>query len=531
MKKIILLLMCLMPVATLTAQAESVSWLDKVKDESVQWTENKQITTKGFYKIDIKKESSYQFVLGDPEKGLANLAITDDNGNHVAAFSTNKADGNAKETAMNIKLRKGTYYIHVYNDVVKAVFKQINDAFVDLEPNNIEEQALPFPFNTPVYGRNNGMPADTDYYTFTLQKPQMVTFTMEPWPFPNRGSYRIRLNWLIGLNNQSVTSSSVYLPVGTYTFTVETSNYNPNSSYTFRVDTAPVPKGLIESVTGTTNLKKGQTVNGIVSAEGYFSHPVDYYTIDHVNERPFTLLTTSTRPVEITVKKLDEEEQGFKISFSHNGRMKWSDTLEDGKYQIGITMNAQEKKDIPYTIYYDTARFFDVPSTYIYIKEIERLADLKIINGYEDGTFKPQQSILRKHVFAMISRSEGFTLEAIRPMKPFNDLSEKDGYYEIIKQFYEAGVIDGNGNSMNPEKNLTRSQLAKILVNTYDLEMKGAERIFNDVSPANESYPYIQILASHGITTGSNGSFMPSQPVTRQHFALFLSRTMDALKE
>lgn len=524
-----------MPVATLTAHAESATLHDKIKTEAVQWAENKPITTEGYYIIDVKKEASYEFVLDDPVKSLANLAITDEKGNHVAHFNTRKADSNAKETSMKIKLRKGTYYIHVYNDVVKAIFKQINDATLDLEPNNTRQQALPVPFNKPVYGRNNGMTADTDYYTFTLQKPQMVTFTMDPWLFPRRESYTIRLDWLIGLNNQSVTASSVYLPAGTYTFMVETSDFTySNSPYAFRVDTAPVPKGLLESVTGTTNLQKGQTVNGIVSAEGYFSHRVDYYIIDHLNERPLTLLTTSTRTIEITVKKWDEKEQGFEypgISFSHNGRMKWSEALEDGKYQIGITMNAKEQKDIPYTIFYDTARFIDVPSTYVYIKEIERLADLKIINGYEDGTFKPQQPILRKHVFAMISRSEGFSLEAIRPMKPFNDLSKNDGYYEIIKQFYEAGVIDGNGNLMNPEKNLTRAQLAKILVNTFHLEMQGAERNFNDVSPLNESYRYIQILASHGITTGSNGSFMPSQPVTRQHFALFLSRTMDALKE
>ncbi len=74
--------------------------------------------------------------------------------------------------------------------------------------------------------------------------------------------------------------------------------------------------------------------------------------------------------------------------------------------------------------------------------------------------------------------------------------------------------------------NLTRAQLAKILVNTFHLKMNGQGKLFTDVKQTDSFYNYIQILASHGITTGENGKFMPNEAVTREHFSVFLQRTL-----
>jgi len=52
-------------------------------------------------------------------------------------------------------------------------------------------------------------------------------------------------------------------------------------------------------------------------------------------------------------------------------------------------------------------------------------------------------------------------------------------------------------------KTTKRSLLAKLLVNAFDLKMKGEVKGFKDVSPSDWSYKYIQILVSNGITKGS----------------------------
>ena len=50
-------------------------------------------------------------------------------------------------------------------------------------------------------------------------------------------------------------------------------------------------------------------------------------------------------------------------------------------------------------------KFKDVPDTHWAAKAIEELSDKGIIKGYEDGTFKPEQSVTRAEVAVMISRA------------------------------------------------------------------------------------------------------------------------------
>ena len=50
-------------------------------------------------------------------------------------------------------------------------------------------------------------------------------------------------------------------------------------------------------------------------------------------------------------------------------------------------------------------KFKDVPDTHWAAKAIDELSDKGIIKGYEDGTFKPEQSVTRAEVAVMISRA------------------------------------------------------------------------------------------------------------------------------
>jgi hypothetical protein len=103
--------------------------------------------------------------------------------------------------------------------------------------------------------------------------------------------------------------------------------------------------------------------------------------------------------------------------------------------------------------------------------------------------------------------------------------------YPEIQRFYEAGIIDGSGINMDQEMNLTRAQLAKILVNTFGLEMGENPVEFKDINPTSVLSKYIQILASNGISVGYNGNYMPNESITREHFSLFLLRTIEMTKK
>ena len=167
-----------------------------------------------------------------------------------------------------------------------------------------------------------------------------------------------------------------------------------------------------------------------------------------------------------------------------------------------------------------------------YKEEVSFLTSKEIINGYPDGSFKPNQTITRSQAIRMIIRD-------IDPVKKnvqdpgFTDVTtESTSYYEIARAV-ELGIISGktadNGTKFfDTSGTLTRGQLAKILTNTYQLKLLGTTKNYKDVSKSNGYYSSIQILTSNRITTGyENGYFKVNEPVSRVHFAVFMARTLD----
>ena len=170
--------------------------------------------------------------------------------------------------------------------------------------------------------------------------------------------------------------------------------------------------------------------------------------------------------------------------------------------------------------------FKDVPLSYAYATEIYFLRDRGVINGDTDGTFNPGNTLSREHAAVILSRA--FSLApAEEARKDFSDVPKTHRYYNEISAIANANIVGGySDGTFNPTGQLTRSQMAMILVKAYNLEGESAEK-FKDVSPQHGAYKQIHILAHHGITTGNEkGEFMPGKPVNRAQFSAFLYRSM-----
>lgn len=172
--------------------------------------------------------------------------------------------------------------------------------------------------------------------------------------------------------------------------------------------------------------------------------------------------------------------------------------------------------------------FSDVPSEFWAYKDINQLRDRQIILGYEDNTFKPHSSIRRDHVMVLLSKA--IELPAILEADDFVDVQVTYRYYLEIKKAQLAGLVTGDLGKFNPQQNLTRAQMAKVLVLAFGLKKKG-EHSFVDVSVNHWANDYISILYSNGITIGDNGKYSPESPVTRAHFAAFLVRSFEVQVE
>jgi len=170
------------------------------------------------------------------------------------------------------------------------------------------------------------------------------------------------------------------------------------------------------------------------------------------------------------------------------------------------------------------ANFTDVAKGSSYYSIINEMRDKGVINGYENGTFKPLQEVSRKHVAVLLARA--LQLEPIRPAKDFSDVPTTYPYYKEIQKMYRAGIVDGSEGKFNPDQPLSRIQMAKILDLAFKLDTKKTFK-FPDVSSDHWGNQHVQALYSNGITTGDNGLFKPNAPVTRQHYAVFLHRALN----
>ena len=174
------------------------------------------------------------------------------------------------------------------------------------------------------------------------------------------------------------------------------------------------------------------------------------------------------------------------------------------------------------------AGFSDVTK---YKEEINYLSSEGIINGYQDGTFKPAANLTRLQAVTMILREKDIT-DFTAPDPGFTDLKKGNHGYEIIAKAVQLGIISGKTNE-NGKKYfdagapLTRGQMSKILVEGYKLP-KTKDVQFKDVSIKNGFRDYISVLATKNITTGYlDGTFRPNNKISREHFAVFMARMLN----
>ncbi|MGE7914312.1 S-layer homology domain-containing protein [Lysinibacillus xylanilyticus] len=179
---------------------------------------------------------------------------------------------------------------------------------------------------------------------------------------------------------------------------------------------------------------------------------------------------------------------------------------------------------------------------------INALADAGIINGYADGTFKPNQTINRGQVVKLLGRwleTEGFEVPADWDTKQrFTDLpltAEKElvKYAALAK---DAGVFAGSNGNLNFTQTMQRQQMAVVLVRAineiYELDLvkeykaKGFKSQISDLDAAfsAEQREAITALEYAELTNAANlpgKAFNPANSITRGQFASFLYRTIN----
>jgi len=171
------------------------------------------------------------------------------------------------------------------------------------------------------------------------------------------------------------------------------------------------------------------------------------------------------------------------------------------------------------------ASFKDVSSSYIFYDEITYLTEKEIISGFADGTFKPNQPVTRAQAAIMIGKA--INLNGAQQKTIFSDVGASNGASGYIQSAVNAGIIQGfNDGTFKPNNPVTRGQLAIFLTRAFNLTAT-TQVSFSDVPTSSSAYSYIGKLVAANITSGyDDNTYRPEQAVTRGQFSAFMARTL-----
>ena len=171
--------------------------------------------------------------------------------------------------------------------------------------------------------------------------------------------------------------------------------------------------------------------------------------------------------------------------------------------------------------------FPDVKPTHHFYEAVLDLTERGVINGYDNGTFRPGENISRAHAAKIMALA--LELDTVNVVDPgFKDIKKNHPYYGHIAALVNAGIIKGyEDNTFRPQGNLTRAHVAQMLVLGYELEEENLSNLpFKDINNKQWFANYIQTLYSNEITTGTTATtFSPNAFVTRGQVASFINRS------
>ena len=151
------------------------------------------------------------------------------------------------------------------------------------------------------------------------------------------------------------------------------------------------------------------------------------------------------------------------------------------------------------------------------------------IVGYPDGNVKPEGNITRAEVATIFFRllTDESRNEFWSQTNNYSDVSEDAWYNNAVSTLSNAGIIDGyEDGTFKPDGNITRAEFATIAVRFFEATYDG-EDLFSDIA-GHWAQDYINEAANAGIVDGyPDGTFQPQQLITRAEAMTMVNRTID----
>lgn len=153
-------------------------------------------------------------------------------------------------------------------------------------------------------------------------------------------------------------------------------------------------------------------------------------------------------------------------------------------------------------------------------RAIEYLVQNNVLSGYEDGTFKPTNTVNRAELLKILIA--GLNVGDISSYgNCFSDVNN-EWFSSYICYAKEKGWVNGyQDGTFRPSNPVTKVEAIKMLVNSqgYSVPTVPQEDLFNDVKKTDWFAPYVQVAKEHNLLEVINGDLMGSSEMTREKIA------------
>jgi hypothetical protein len=170
----------------------------------------------------------------------------------------------------------------------------------------------------------------------------------------------------------------------------------------------------------------------------------------------------------------------------------------------------------------------------VFYPYITCLACRGIVSGYQDGTFRPANTLSRGQLAKVVAGGAGFTDSIPAARQTFADVPASHPFWRYIEALAIHGTISGYdcGSAgeqcdaqgrpyFRPYVEVTRGQIAKIVIGAAGFSGAAGGQVFEDVPPGHPFYDWIGQAAAHGILNGYTCGSGPEpciDPARRPYF-------------
>lgn len=159
-----------------------------------------------------------------------------------------------------------------------------------------------------------------------------------------------------------------------------------------------------------------------------------------------------------------------------------------------------------------------------YGEALEHAVENGLLMGDEEG-LSPEKNLTRAQLAAILGRA--FSAQQGADLSSFADVSENAWYYEDMAKAVRMGIFQGDGNRLLPDSPATREEVFAVLARCFQLRPQDGDVLTRFADGEKVSFwarEAAQALVSCGYIQGSGNSIEPQKSITRAEFAQVMDR-------